>query len=151
MFVILCEYCLVELASGNWSPNRVVAWFAFVFCLLFVCLVLTGIPELARTQFSLATKTGIYILFAVSVLGSTNFRAAVEDLGGTAQAWRRLDASQLRQRGGAVVFELPARYPKLSMHQQVTSDSGCWVNRCLANYLHATSVVGKDSSEECPH
>jgi hypothetical protein len=151
MFVILCEYCLVELASGNWSPNRVVAWFAFVFSLLFVCLVLTGIPELARVQFSFATKTGVYILFAVSILGSANFRAAVEDLGGAAQAWWRLDARQLRQRGGAVVFELPARYPRLSMHQQVTSDSGCWVNRCLANYLHAASVVGKDSSEDCPH
>jgi hypothetical protein len=151
MLVILCEYCLVELASGNWSPNRVVSWFAFVFCLLFVCLVLTGIPELARVEFSVATRTGIYLLFAVSLLGSANFRAAVEDLGGTAQAWRRIDAAQLRQRGGAVVFELPARYPKLSMHQQVTSDSGCWVNRCLANYLHATQVVGKDSNEECPH
>ena len=151
MFVILCEYCLVELASGNWSPNRVVSWFAFVFCLLFVCLVLTGIPELARVEFSVATRTGIYILFAVSLLGSTNYRAAVEDLGGTAQAWKRIDAAQLRRRGGAVMFELPARYPKLSMHQQVTSDSGCWVNRCLANYLQATSVVGKDSSEECPH
>jgi hypothetical protein len=151
MFVILCEYCLVELASGNWSPNRVVSWFAFVFCLLFVCLVLTGIPELARVEFSVATRIGIYILFAVSLLGSANFRAAVEDLGGTAQAWKRIDSAQLRQGGGAVVFELPARYPKLSMHQQVTSDPGCWVNRCLANYLHSTSVVGKDSSEECPH
>lgn len=151
MFVLLCEYCLVELASGNWSPNRVVAWFAFVFCLLFICLVLTGIPELSRVEFSTATRTGIYILFAVSLLGSANFRAAVEDLGGTAQAWRRLAAIQLRHREGVVVFELPARYPKLAMHQQVSSDSGCWVNRCLANYLHATSVVGKDSSEECPH
>ena len=150
MFVILCEYCLVELASGNWSPNRVVAWFAFVFCLLFVCLVLTGIPELACVQFSVATKAGIYILFTVSILGSANFRAAVEDLGGTAQAWHRLDASQLRQRGGVVVFELPARYPKLSMPQQVTSDSGCWVNRCLANYLHARTVVAEKSVEKCP-
>ena len=151
MFVILCEYCLVELASGNWSPNRVVAWFAFLFSLLFVCLVLTGIPELARAKYSPATKAGVYILFGVTLLGSANFRAAVEDLGGAAQAWRRLDAAQLRQRGGAVAFELPARYPKLSMHQQVTSDSGCWVNRCLANYLHATAVIGKNSSEECPH
>ncbi len=151
MFIVLAEYCMVETASGNWSPARVVAWFAFIFSLLFVCVILTGIPELNRVHFSLSTRLGVYILFAVSLLGSANFRAAVEDVRGPAPAWHKLAAAELHQKSGVVQFELPAHYPKLAMHQAVTSDPGCWVNECLANYLHASIVVAKDSSEECPH
>lgn len=150
MGFVLCEYCLVEMASGNWSPDRVVAWFAFVFCLLFVCVILTGAPEIFQVRFSESTRIGVFVIFAVTLLGSANFRAAVEDLRGSAQAWHRIDSAQLAHRGGAVEFELPARYPKLAMEQEVTSDPGCWVNRCLANYMHANTVIGKNSREECP-
>jgi hypothetical protein len=151
MIFILCEYSLVEMASGNWSPDRVVAWFAFVFCLLFVCVALTGIPEIFRVRFSESTRIGVFTIFAVTLLGSANFRSAVEDLSGTAQGWHRIDAAQLAKRGGSIEFELPARYPRLAMEQEVTSDPGCWVNRCLANYIHATTVIGKNSREQCPH
>jgi hypothetical protein len=150
MIFITAEYCLVEMASGNWAPDRVVAWFAFVFCLLFICVIVTGVPEIFRVRFSQATRIGVFTVFAVTILGSANFRAAIEDLAGGAQSWHRIDKAQLARRGGAVEFELPAHYPKLAMEQEVTSDPGCWVNRCLANYLHASSVIGKNSREECP-
>ena len=151
MLVLLCEYCLVETASGIWSPERVTAWLTMIFSLCFVCVVLTGMPELYRIQFSLTTRAGVYVLFSVSLLGCSNFRSAIEDLRGPAPAWHNLALSQLGQKTGAVEFQLPGHYPKLAMHQQLAPDSGCWVNRCLANFLHASSVVGKNSSEECPH
>jgi hypothetical protein len=150
MVFIVAEYCLVEMASGSWSPDRVVAWFSFVFCLLFVCLVLTGVPELSRVQFSQATKAGVLLLWAVTLLGSNNFRLALEDLHGPARAWHRIDVEQLNQRGGNINFQLPSKYPKLSMEQEVTPDPGCWVNRCLANYLHASTVASPNSTEKCP-
>jgi hypothetical protein len=71
-------------------------------------------------------------------------------LRGPARAWRRMESAELRQRSGDVEFEVPKQYPHFAMHAQVTSDAGCWVNRCLANYLHARSVVAKNSTEECP-
>jgi hypothetical protein len=150
MVFIVSEYCLVEMASGAWSPDRVVAWFSFVFCSFFVCCILTGVPEISKVQFSQATKMGILILWAVTLLGSNNFRAALEDLHGPARVWHHIDAAQLRQRGGNIEFKLPPAYPKLSMQQEVTPDSGCWVNRCLANYLHAQTVVAEQSNEKCP-
>jgi hypothetical protein len=150
MLAVLGEYCFVEMASGSWSPDRVVAWYVFVFWLFFVCLVLTGIPEIRQVSFSDATTIGVFALFAVSLVGSANFRAAIEDLGGGAQAWRRIDASQLKQRGGSLKLELPARYPKLAMQQELTSDPGCWVNRCVANYLGAKTVTVDNSHEQCP-
>ena len=150
--IALCgEMALTEVAMGTWIPSRTIAWFQFMFWLCFVCVVLIGIPELFRVRFSVATRLGVYLLFAVSLLGSANFRAALDDLRGTAQAWHQIDAAQLRRRGGTESFELPARYPKLALRQRIASDSGCWVNQCLANYLHTATVIGKDSSEECPH
>jgi len=151
MFVVLCEVSFVEMASGVWIPSRVIAWFQFVFWLLFVCVILTAIPEIHRVRFSLGTKIGVFTLLAVTLLGSSNFRAAVEDLHGPAQSWWRMNSSRLRQRGGALEFEPPARYPNLAMHQNLSSDSGCFVNKCMANYLRAKTVVVRDSTEECPH
>jgi hypothetical protein len=150
MVFIVAEYCLVEMASGSWSPDRVVAWFTFIFCLLFVCLVLTGVPEISRIPFSQATKAGVLLLWAVTLLGSNNFRLALEDLHGPARVWHRIDAEQLSQRGGNINFQLPSKYPKLFMEQEITSDSGCWVNRCLANFLHASTVTSSNSAEKCP-
>ena len=151
MFAVLGEVALVETASGIWIPSRVVAWFEFVFWLLFICVILRGIPEIHRVQFSQSTRIGAFGLLAVILLGSSNFRAAVEDVRGPAQSWWREDSSRLRQRGGALEFHGPARYPNLAMHQNLSSDSGCFVNKCMANYLRAKTVVVKDSGEECPH
>lgn len=151
MFAVLGEVALVETASGTWIPSRVVAWFEFVFWLLFLCVILRGIPELHRVRFSQSTKIGAFSLLAVILLGSSNFRAAVEDVRGPAQSWWRMNSTRLQQRGGALEFQGPTRYPKLAMHQNVSSDSGCFVNKCMANYLRAKTVVVKDSDEECPH
>ena len=150
MFAVLGEVALVETASGIWIPSRVVAWFEFVFWLLFVCVILKGIPEIHRVRFSQTTKIGAFGLLAVILLGSSNFRAAVEDLRGPAQSWWRMNSSRLQQRGGALEFQGTARYPKLAMHQSLSSDSGCFVNKCAANYLRAKTVVVKDSAEKCP-
>ncbi len=152
MLFVLGEFFLVEMAGGHWVPERVVVWFEFVFWLLFVCVILTGAPEVFQARFSLTTRVGVLVLFAIALLGSANYRAAIEDLSGPAQAWRRLDSSRLKQRGGgALEFEAPARYPNFAMNPTLTTDAGCWVNRCFAIYLHAQSVVVKNSTEECPH
>jgi len=151
MFAVLGEVALVETASHIWIPSRVVAWFEFVFWLLFICVILKGIPEIHGVRFSQQTRIGAFSLLAVVLLGSSNFRAAVEDVRGPAQSWWRINSSHLGQRGGAVEFEGPIRYPKLAMHQNISSDPGCFVNKCMANYLHSKTVVVKNSDEECPH
>jgi hypothetical protein len=151
MFLVLCEVSIVEMASGIWIPARVIAWFQFVFWLLLVCVILTGVPEIHRVRFSLGTRLGVFTLLAVTLLGSSNFRAAVEDLHGPAQSWWRMNSARLKQRGGSLEFEAPARYPNLAMHQNLSKDPGCFVNKCMANYLRAKTVIVKDTTEECPH
>jgi hypothetical protein len=149
MFFVLCEYSLIGMAVG-WTPDRIGAWLTFMFWLLFICAILIGLPELYRDPFSSRIQLGAFTLFAVTLIGSANFRAAVGDLAGSSQAWWRRDAAQLKQRGGAIELELPEQYPKLALPQYLSSDPGCWVNRCLATYLHAKSVVVTTSPEECP-
>jgi len=151
MFAVCCEVAFVEIASGTWIPYRVVAWFQFVFWLLFICAILTGIPELQKMRLSSTARVGVFAVLAFLLFSSGNFRGAISDLRGPARIWWQASNSRLHQSGGVQEFPLPAQYPRMAMHQDLTSDSGCWVNRCLANYLHATSVVGKDSSDECPH
>ncbi|MBZ5666388.1 MAG: hypothetical protein LAO30_17470 [Acidobacteriia bacterium] len=151
IFVLLSESALTEVATSSWLPDRVVAWFQFVFWLLFVCVVVAGVPEVHRIRVSLATRVGVSILLAVMLLGSTNFREAVADVRGPAQGWWRTQTARLRQRGGSLEYTAPASYPSLAKPQMLTNDPGCWVNECLANYLHANSVVVNNSKDECPH
>jgi hypothetical protein len=150
MFAVLCVCSLIEVATATWLPPRVASWFEFVFWLLLVCAAMTGLPEMYQVRFSPVTRVGVYALMAVSLLGSTTFRSAVEDLGGPAQAWRRIYMSRLARRGGAVEFEAPSQYPKLAKPQMLTANPGCWANRCMANYLHADSVIVKNSRDKCP-
>lgn len=151
MFAVLCECALVEVATSSWLPDRVVMWFQFVFSLMFVCVVISGVPEIYRIRFSLGTKLAIFTLFSVTLLGSLTFRNAVEDVRGPAQSWWRVEAARLSQRGGSLEYEAPAVYPKLAKPQMLGADTKCWVNQCLANYLHAQTVIVLNSKEECPH
>jgi hypothetical protein len=151
MFAIVFECALTEVATGTWLPDRVAVWFQFIFMLLFVCLVVCGAPEIYGTRFSPGTRLAVFTLFSVTLLGSANFRAAVEDVRGPAEAWWRIEDARLSQRGGTLEYEAPAAYPQLAKPQKLVEDSGCWVNRCLANYLHAQNVIVKNSKEECPH
>jgi len=150
MFLLLCEVSFVEMATGTWVPYRVGAWFEFIFWLLFVCMLLIGAPEIRHLKLSNGKRLSVFALMAVTLLGSANFRSAVEDLRGPVQAWWRLDSSRLQQRGGVLEFTGPARYPKLTFHQNLSKDSGCFVNQCLARYLGAHSVVVTGDPDECP-
>jgi hypothetical protein len=100
---------------------------------------------------SVTTKVMVFILFSVILLGSSNFRSAVEDVQGPAQSWWRIESTRLNQRGGILVYDAPTVYPKLAKPQMLGGDTGCWVNQCLANYLHAKAVIVNNSHEECPH
>jgi len=151
MTILLCAVALVEIATGAWAPPRVVAWFQFVFWMLFVCVILTGVPEVFQFRFSEGTRTGVFALFAVMLLGSAHFRAALGDLRGPAQSWHGIGLFRLAQHGGSLEFAAPAQFPKLAKPQMLTEDPGCWVNRCLANYLHADTVVVRNSTDTCPH
>lgn len=150
MFALLWEVVFVETATGIWIPARVVAWFEFMFWLLFICVMLMGVPEIFRIRFSLGTKIGVFTLLAITLLGSSNFRSAVEDLRGPAQAWWRASSSRLHQHGGSLELEVPAAFPHFAIHQNLTEDSGCWVNKCVANYLGAKTVTVRGSTEKCP-
>ncbi|MGA8145114.1 MAG: hypothetical protein WB987_14605, partial [Candidatus Acidiferrales bacterium] len=151
MLAVCAEVALVEVASGVWIPYRVVAWFQFFFWLLFVCVIAIGIPELRSVRFTHATQVGAFVLLALTLFASDNFRSAISDLRGPAQKWHQASNARLYQTGGALEFQAPIQYPHMAMHQDLVADSRCWVNICLANYLHAKSVAVKDSSEECPH
>jgi hypothetical protein len=151
MLFIVLEVTLFETATGVWVPYRVAAWFQFMFWFFLVCFIATGIPELYQIRFSAGTKFGVFALLAIILLGSANFRASLEDLRGPVQAWYRVGYSRLQQHGGPLTFEPVSGYPNLTFHQNLSSDSSCFVNMCMAHYLHADSVIVKDSTEECPH
>lgn len=148
--VILCEFGLVEMASGNWSPDRVVGWYLFVFWLLFVFAAVAGSPDVLKLRVSATMRTCMFALFIVALLSSANFRSAVSDLKGSARQLWKTESAQLGKRGARVLLEVPDEYPKLAMHQELQVDSGCWVNRCVANYLHAKVVIANQSDGECP-
>jgi hypothetical protein len=149
-FSILCEYGLVQMASGKWSPDRVVAWFSFVFWFFLVSAILTNAAEPALANISFTARLSVFFLFGAILLTSSNFRRAVEDARGPAQSWWRMGSSQLRRRGGSPRIEVPSPYPNFAMHQELQADPGCWVNRCLANYLQSERVTASDTAEGCP-
>jgi hypothetical protein len=151
MLFVVAEVVFIEAATGVWLPYRVAAWFQFMFWLLLVCFIAAGIPELYRVRFSDSSKASVFVLLAVSLLGSANFRAALEDLHGPVQSWYRFAYPRLRQHGGSLTFEPIRNYPQLTFHQNLSSDPRCFVNVCLAHYLRADTVIVKDSLEECPH
>jgi hypothetical protein len=125
MFAILFECSLIEMASGTWLPDRVIAWFQFVFWMLLVCLVVSGAPEIYQTRLTLSTRLAVFALLLVVLLGSSNFRSAVEDIRGPAQSWWRIEAARLSQRGSSLEYEAPAAYPKLTKPQMLGADPGC--------------------------
>ena len=150
MFLVMCEAALVEIATSTWLPPYVFPWFQFVFWLLMVCVLIGCVPEVSRVSISPGTKIGVFVLFSLLLLGSSNFRAAVEDLRGPARSWWRMNAARLQEHGSSLEFRQPGISPKLLMHQHLTADAGCWTNRCMATYLGAKTVVVKDSTESCP-
>ncbi len=151
MSVLLGEFASAELASASIYgelPPRTVGWFQFVFWLLLVCVVLVGVPEISQIRFSPSSRIGIFMLLLVSLLGSGNFQSAEKDLRGPARPWWRSSVARLKQRGSSLQFEpLPAK-PKLFRNTSLSTDSGCWVNECMALYLGANTVVTKDPSEK---
>jgi hypothetical protein len=61
--------------------------FQFVFWLVLVCVIVTGVPEIAQMRFSPSSRIVILALFALSLLGSRNFRWAEKDLRGPARPY----------------------------------------------------------------
>lgn len=150
MLLVLCEVACIETAIGTWLPARAVPWFHFLFWLLFICVVVAGTPEVRQTAFSPTTRIGVFVLLSAILLSSSNFRSAMEDLEGSSRSWWRIDAALLQRRGRVLEFQAPAHYPNLAVPPGLTADPGCWVNRCVAAYLGAESVVVKGSTERCP-
>jgi hypothetical protein len=149
MIGIVAEATLVEIASGSPLETTVIGWLQFVFWLCFVCVIVTGLNEVYSASISIGVRAGVLILFGAALFGSTNFRYAKEDLGGTARAWHAANTARFSQRGGDLVFADALRTPHLFMPQWLDPDSHCWVNQCLANYLRVRSVTALHSDEGC--
>ena len=148
MFVLLGEFASAEVASGMGElPGRALGWFQFMFWLLLVCVVVIGVPELSQGKFSSASRIVISVLLAISLLGSGNFRRADKDLRGPARPWWRSNLTRLEQRGDSLVFDPLPPKPSLFLETSLSSNSGCWVNQCMALYLGANTVGLKGPSE----
>jgi hypothetical protein len=141
MCVLMVEYAHIEMASYfKEFPPRLVGFYQFVFVVMFVCLVLVAIPELSKIQFSTGARIGIFMLFAISVLSSGNFRAATRDLRGPARSWHKSSAVRLTQTGNALEFDALPPKPELFKESGLSKDTTCWINQCMATYLHADFV-----------
>jgi hypothetical protein len=151
MCVLLGEFASAETASGSIYgplPARAVGWFQFIFCLLLICVVLIGVPEISKIRFSPSSRIGIFVLLTVSLLGSGNFLSAERDLRGPARDWWRGSVARLKQRGSMLQFEPLPKRPKLFRNTSLSMDSRCWVNQSVAFYLGATALVTTDPGEE---
>lgn len=151
--VLLVEFAFLEITTGAELPGRVVGWFQFAFWLLMVCIISTSVPELSHYRVSIGSAVGVGVLLGLALFGSANFRDAIAEIRGPAQLWWHGNMARLSERGTALDFP-DIHYPQigqLTMRQPVTADSGCWVNQCVANYLHARTVVARGSTETCPH
>jgi hypothetical protein len=150
MVFVLCEAALIEMAGGTWLAERAVAWFQFVFWLLFIAVVTGGMRERDGIVFSPRTQRGALVVFAITLFTSSNFRSALHDLRGPAQAWRRAYVADFRQGGDVVSFPAVTQHPILAIPQGLTNDPSCATNRCLSNFMKVKSVVVTGTDESCP-
>jgi len=154
MTVLLAEFAGSEMASGYGAfPPRTVGWFQFIFWLLMVCVMHTGLPEITRVRLSPVSQTALSMLLVVSLLGSGNFHLAVTDWRGPARPYLESSVARLRERGDSLQFGPLPRRPALFRQSFLSaSDPKCWVNEVMALYLGAKSVVVTDPNEDwtCP-
>ena len=148
MCILVVEFEAAEMTSGYGTlPYRTVGWFQFVFSLLFVCVILVGLPELSQMKFSQGSRIGLSLLLMATLLGSGNFRLAEQDLRGPARSYWSSSVARLRQHGASLQFDQLPRRPALFRPTEIATTPNCWVNRCMAVYLGANTVVVKDPSE----
>lgn len=150
MCIILFEVAFVESSMSGEAPGRVIGWFQFGFWLMLVSAIVGCASAVQNIQAWERFRPVCLLLLAVALLLSHTFRAAVTDLGGTAEAWRQGNLSRLVRHHGRVEFaNLPGK-PQLFMRQALSSSPGCWVNRCMASYIGAEAVTVNGSRETCP-
>ena len=147
---LLFEVAGVELSMGGEPPGRVIGWFQFGFWLLLMSVAVATLPAIKNSVVLERVRSVCLLLLAVSLLSSHTFRVAVMDMRSLAPAWRQTSVSRLSRHSGPVqLAQLPAK-PQLFIRQAVTRDPSCWVNRCMANYIGATTVTASASREACP-
>ncbi len=146
---------LIEFAGAGISisrsygqvPPRAVGWFEFVFSLLLVCVIVTGMPEIARMRLSSRSRVAVLTLFALSLVGSRNFRLAEKDLRGPARPYWRSGIARLKQHGVHLQFEPLPPKPALFRETMLSPDPTCPANRCMAVYLGASTATVKSPGE----
>jgi hypothetical protein len=146
MLAIFGELALIQFAGGSSLPDRVIGWLGFCLWLSLLCAVWAAVPKILPSRWLPAAGLVSWSLLAISLLGSSNFRAAVADLRGPAQTLSRVSKAWLVRRGGPLPPADPAQYPKLASPQLLSSDSNFWVNQCVANYLDASTVAAIDGN-----
>jgi hypothetical protein len=149
MGILLVESSLVELTLGQ-LPGRVVGLFQFQLWLLLVCVSAAGVSRISRTKYAPALGAAVMLCLVASLFTSPNFRAAVDDLRGPAAAYRRNLSGHLEHPGKSPVNLSGSPNPHLFLNQWISAHPGCWVNRCVANYIGAQQVIGSSFIEPCP-
>jgi hypothetical protein len=148
MCFLMLEFASAEMASGYGQfPPRTVGWAQFVFWLLFVCVILIGLPEISQMNFSQGSRIGMLMLLMASLLGSGNFRSAEKDLRGPAPSYWRSSVARLRERGSSLEFDPLPTKPALFRGTNLATNPKCWVNQTMALYLGANTVIAKDPHE----
>jgi hypothetical protein len=150
MSFLIIEFAGAGVASASsygQLPPRAVGCFQFAFWLLLVCVIVVGVPEITRIRFSPSSRIGILTLFALSLLGSGNFRSAEKDLRGPARPYWKSSVARLKQRGDSLQFEpLPIK-PVLFRETFLSPDKTCTANQCMAFYLGASTLVVRSPGE----
>ena len=144
MSFLLLEFAGAELASGYTAFGpRAIGWFQFVFWLFLGFVMIVGIPELTQVELSPISKIGVSAILILILLTSTNSRLSRQDLRGPAAQWWASNTARLKQRGRALQFDPLPPKPALFDDTFLSQNANCWVNRAMANYLGADTVVTK--------
>jgi hypothetical protein len=139
--VLLGEYAGVEMVSFfTVFPPRVVGFYQFLFLVLLTCVIVVGVPELSTLRPSVSARLGLFLLFAISLLVSQNFRQAQWDLRGPARSWHEGNVARLMQVGEVLQFDPLPQKPVLFLESGLSKNTACWVNQCMAAYLGANLV-----------
>jgi hypothetical protein len=147
-------YAAPHWAMGVTMPGRLINTIHFVFLLGWLLAALCVRPAVQswlarRGPLCARLAAAAVVLWAAAIIFTGNSLAALRDYGGVLQAhdaamWQRYET--LRQGAGRdlVLPPAPQRPGGFYRYGEITPDANHWINRGVADYYGARSVVVKD-------